>query len=108
MDVTGQCVGIPLNTPDDSEQTKLENKQAEDDPVPVTLALRLKPFCDKSDGKNNTNLNRCFFPETSSNLPNDGQIDGNCMNCIFYRPRNSTAGHADDSRAEVSSIAAGL
>ena len=108
MDVTGQCVGIPLNTPEDSEQTKLENKQAEDDPVPVTLALRLKPFCDKSDGKNNTNLNRCFFPETRSNLPNDGQIDGNCMNYISYRPRNSTAGHAGDSREEILPIAAGL
>ena len=38
MDATAQSVGIPLNTPEDSEQTKLENKQAEDDPVPVTLA----------------------------------------------------------------------
>ena len=108
VDVTAQSSCTPLNTPEDSEQTKLESRQAEDDPVPVTLAVRLKPFCDRSDGKSNTHLNRCLFPETSSNLPNDGQGDRNFMNCISYRPPNSTAGHDGDSTEEVLPIATGL
>ena len=70
----GQVVSNPIT----SEGTDVNFNNSDDEPVPITLVLRLQPGNNSSNRNNGNGSNRCLYanymPEVSSNFPNDNNI----------------------------------
>ena len=63
---------------------------SDDEPVPITVVLRIRPYYNSSNGIVENGNNKCLYPlnaqEISTNFQND-----NCFNSIIYRNSKSNS-----------------
>ena len=86
MDPQNQLVINPV--PNQNSDVNFIN--SDDEPVPITVVLRIRPYYNSSNGSVENGNNKCLYPvnaqEISSNFQND-----NCFNSIIYRNSKSNS-----------------
>ena len=98
-------LSLPLN-PNQMEPPMAQHDQDQEDPVPVTLAIRLKPIGDSCGNIQQNISNRCLFTDIGPTFPGCVPNEKNHSNTIYYRPSNANVG-IQCSRPEEESLGSG-
>ena len=98
MDLQYQPNTLALN-PLPTQYTDVNYNHGDDEPVPVTLVLRIRPIPNLSNAVNGTESDRCLFANVAPEILSNVQYDKNSCNSILYRdskPTNNQGYNAGD------------
>ena len=87
-----QDQSVPLSPNESISHLPLIEDALEDEPVPVTLAIRIRPISVvPNKNPSNYSTERCVFTDAGQSSPTDGHANQRRANGIYYRPPNTNS-----------------